>query len=238
MRVQLTRPSLFNKLWHMSTKLEGIHPFNGETDYQKYCSGWLVLYEVHQIHGNNRVVFSQSVSLDADEIALQMQFSFRLSPVGCWKFKFPLAIGPDLRTVAVLRTITTFDIQHLQSDRTLQYHSNVPNLGHSERFRGACSKRPLLPTLPYRYEWLFSHNSVYAVFRDWDMHNAQGSIAVFRVQCGTSGTESALIRLQRFDEERCGNGLRLCAVHPLEHKLLLLNHDLLMFMDLEHGKIN
>jgi hypothetical protein len=70
------------------------------------------------------------------------------------------------------------------------------------------------------------------------MHNAQGSIAVFRVQRCASGTESILVRLRIFDEEPYGNGLRLCAVHPVEHKLLLLNHDMLMFMDIEHGKID
>ena len=167
-----------------------------------------------------------------------MQFSFRLSPLGFWKFKFPLAIGPNLRTVAVLRSIITFDTHHLEPDRTLQYHSNVPNLGHSERFRRACPKGALLSTLPYRYEWLFSHNSLYAVFRDWDMHNAQGSIAVFRIQRCASGTESVLTRLRKFDQDPYSSGLRLCAVHPLEHKLLLLNNNVLIFMDLEHGKIN
>jgi hypothetical protein len=183
-------------------------------------------------------VFSLSIPFDAGEIALQMQFSFRLSPVGCWKFKFPLSIGPDLRTVAVLRSIIMFDVHYLQPDRMSQYHLDVPNLRHSERFRRACPEGSLLPTLPYTYEWLFSHDSCYAVFRDWDMHNAQGSLAVFRIHRGTSGIESVLIRLRKFDEDPYSSGLRLCAVHPLENKLLLLNHDLLMFIDIEHGKIN
>lgn len=66
------------------------------------------------------------------------------------------------------------------------------------------------------------------------MQMNQSSIAVFRLQ--SCASESALIKLRQFDGDTDYNGLRLCAMHPLEQKLMLLNHDQLLFMDLEHGK--
>ncbi|KAH7391025.1 hypothetical protein DE146DRAFT_634868 [Phaeosphaeria sp. MPI-PUGE-AT-0046c] len=227
--------SLFNRLWKTPKQAGGQDPLHSVSDYHECCSNWIALYEIHKIQEGNEVVFSQIMSLDAEEIALQMQFSLRLSPFGHQKFKFPLAIGPNLRTIAVLRSITTFDIDCSRLEQTKKHHTNVPNLSHSERFRSADPGRTLKPTLPYSYDWLFTYDSLCAVFRDYDMNNGKGSMGVFRLQSCASGIESTLIELREFNEDSNGSILRMCAVHPLEQKMIMLNHDVLEFLDLEQG---
>lgn len=228
--------SLFNQFWRTCQQASGQNPFDIVSDYHEICSGWVALYEIHQIQEGNEVVFSQSISLDAEEIALQMQFSFRLAPFGRRKFKFPLAIGPDLHTIAVLRSITTFDINHSRPSRTKQYHTHVPNLSHSERFHRADPGTTLKSKMSYSYDWLFTYNSLCAIFRDYDLDSGKGSIGVFRLQSCGSGIESSLIELREFNEDSNGSGLRMCAVHPLGQKMVFLNHDGLKFLDLEQGK--
>lgn len=149
-----------------------------------------------------------------------------------------MTIGPDLRTVVILRTITAFDVHQMYLEEEQRYLSTVPDLNHSERFRNACPSNAIMPTLPYEYEWLFSPDSLFAVFREWDLGKAHGSIAVFRLRSCVSRIESVLVKHLQFDGYSDTGGLRLCAIHPLEQKLLLLNKDTLFFINLEHGKFS
>ncbi|KAF2200065.1 hypothetical protein GQ43DRAFT_90178 [Delitschia confertaspora ATCC 74209] len=229
--------SIFHRLWktnHLSYDKNWQQRFFGDdNDYQRYCEGWIAQYDIHRLGEKSEKVFSKTITLASEEIALQMQFSLRLSPVRCWKLKFPLAISPDLSAISILRTITTFDPWNLQEDGLQQYFSIIPALNHCELFRRSWSRKDVFSELPYIYEWLFTSNNRFAVFRDWDMEQNYGSFAIFRLIRCLSGLESALFMYHRFDGRIDQEGLRICAIHPFKARLMLLDQNKLFFMDLE-----
>lgn len=80
------------------------------SDIQPYCQGCIAQYKIHRLGVESESVFSTTIAIPAEDIAVQIHFSLRLSPLGRWKLLFPLAISPDLRTVAVLRYLPVLDL--------------------------------------------------------------------------------------------------------------------------------
>lgn len=237
--MSLNLSSKFDALWKTKPEYYNAHwdrQFQGKnTDIQEYCAGWLARYEIYQLRETAERLFYKTICLTAQEIALQLQYSFRLSPTRHWKLKFPLAISPDLCTIAILGTITALDYCYQRREGTQQLFSVEPRLDFHGTSKYSVSWNDFSLKLSYIYEWTFSSDARFAVFRDWNNDN-EGSLAIFRLTRTSSGLESVLVKDRKFQGNLNSTPLRLCAMHPFQQKLLFLDRNELSFLDLDSGK--
>ncbi|CAI6335391.1 unnamed protein product [Periconia digitata] len=204
-----------------------------DTRLLELCSGWSGQYQIHRIGEENETLLSEHFSLSPDEIRLQMQFSFRLSVVRAWKFKFPMAISSDLSTIIILRTFITTNPAFQRSNKQDRILTDVAKFDGSERLCRTWSKKAIMPTLSYFYEWAFSSDNSYAIFRDWDMHTSFGSLVTFRLERTYSRIQSLLVEGQELEGV---TRLPLFAIHPVDLKFMTLHSHRLIFRDIRTGK--
>lgn len=167
-----------------------------------------------------------------------MRWSLRILGTGSlrtksasWRLKFPMAISPDLSTFVVLRTIFTPGGTSQRQDSSKNVFMNVPNLDRWSMRQPPQIRSASLP-LPYVYEWAFSSDGSYCIFRDWNMESFRGSLTVLCLNRNETGIASHVAGYYEFSG---GTGLRLCALHPNQSKIAVLDKDKLMFRDLKSG---
>jgi hypothetical protein len=232
--------SAFHTLWKSKPfeyDQNWFKPFLDDAHLQKYCKEWYARYDIHQIGEDSGPLFTKYITLSAEEISLQMQFSFRLSPTRIWKLKFPMSISPDLSTVVVLRTFITADFSTEQQAALNEIYTNIPNFGHHELLRQSWSKKTFVPALPYLYEWAFSADTSYAIFRDWNMETNYGIWAIIRLDRSRSSIASDVLEYHEHKEDFHRFGPRLCAMHPFESKMVMLDRNDLIFKDFTTGEL-
>ena len=223
--------SAFNDLWRSKPEkfdINWFYAFRNDATLHKLCGNWFAQYDIHRIGGNGETLFTRHIPLSPEEIALQMQFSFRLSPTRSWKFKFPMAISPDLTTILVLRTVVTAVLHELP----IQVFVHTPDFSDHEGLRVSWARKIFAPDLPFFYEWAFSSDSCYAILRARKLTENHGSLAVFGLSRSFLGMESHMIE---YREVNGGHSLPLCVFHPDEPKVLMLDYDKLIFKDLRTG---
>jgi hypothetical protein len=224
--------SAFNNLWKSRPGFDPdwYHTFRDDAILLKFCGDWFAQYDIYRVGENGTTLLTKYIALSPEEIALQLQFSFRLTPMGTWKLKFPMAISPDLTTVAVLRTIINAESR----EAPIKVFSHIPNFSQHEGLRLSWLKKTFAPDLPFLYEWTFSPDSCYAILRARKMTANYGTWAVFSLSRSLSGIESHIIE---YREVNGGFGLPLCVFHPDEPRTLMLDYDKLIFKDLTTGEL-
>lgn len=139
---------------------------------RKLCSNWVAVYEEWTVVEPVTRQLSVCISLDPQEIALQ------ISQSGCerfsgfrqpWSIQFPVAVSPEKRVFAVLRTVYRLSVSKDMSTCTqgqVLPLDNIDSFGHS----GPWTRSPILrlanESSAYLYTFSFSKSGRYLYFLD------------------------------------------------------------------------
>ncbi|KAK8083785.1 hypothetical protein PG996_002566 [Apiospora saccharicola] len=191
--------------------------------------GWVAKYDVWA-QGSRSQLASLQIPLPREEVSIILRQSFRkvLSNPKGFEISFPLAIGPDCHTIAVLRTV--YGISTDQSKSTTTYHSSRLPLEHISDYHNKWGKG-LQPFNPWRtagvpviwanwytYSLTFSPGNKMLCFADYK-RRCQVNLAVFEIH------HVPTLRLQciRLTRVTLGSpGVSEMHFHPMRSLLIFL----------------
>lgn len=149
------------------------------------CSNWAAKLEIWSI--DRKECFANiSIPLDESEIWLHMRQSLREKDIGQWITSFPIVIGPDAKSVIILRTLYVF-YNTDNTSKSLSYHKTLIDVSFTEKHRTKWAhdqlsfdpqnerlRDTLLKSIYrdwYSYSFEFHPNGRFVYFKDYQVFN-------------------------------------------------------------------
>src|SRR5262249_4509201 len=117
------------------------------------------------------------------------------------RWKFAMALSRDLRYGVILRTFFAFDVAHAGSGERMRHSETVIAMDQIPSSRLNWSE-PRWDIEPYWYEWGFTPDSDFLVFKEICSRMGVGTLAVFRASGSPAAVQASLVaQLELLDED-------------------------------------